>query len=318
MGLELISKTLCWVVGFKLKIQMPINRVVVGNHLVEIMSFYHVRRADITVLIGPDSLDVLHSVTTQSVSDLSDNVSIFASILNPNGRMTDRILIWNLVDQIALIHLEGCSESTRTLLSKSVSWKQDVKIIPLDSGFSSIWVYDLENIREDKKIIIDGQIHSTHTEDGVKIHLGPNNEINEFESNLIRSGITKIDDDGMQLFQIMNGQINGNIVRNYRPIPLEVSLSNDISFTKGCYTGQEIIARLDARGVLARTLVTFSSTNHLQSGNHKIIGGGRLVVYYSLFHDEKWMNLGLIHPDLAETGIEFSLDDIDCNIITKW
>ncbi len=297
---------------------MPINRVVVGNHLVEIMSFYHVRRADITVLIGPDSLDVLHSVTTQSVSDLSDNVSIFASILNPNGRMTDRILIWNLVDQIALIHLEGCSESTRTLLSKSVSWKQDVKIIPLDSGFSSIWVYDLENIREDKKIIIDGQIHSTHTEDGVKIHLGPNNEINEFESNLIRSGITKIDDDGMQLFQIMNGQINGNIVRNYRPIPLEVSLSNDISFTKGCYTGQEIIARLDARGVLARTLVTFSSTNHLQSGNHKIIGGGRLVVYYSLFHDEKWMNLGLIHPDLAETGIEFSLDDIDCNIITKW
>ncbi len=297
---------------------MPINRVVVDNHLVEIMPFYHVRRADITVLLGSDSLDVLHSVTTQSVSDLPDNISIFASILNPNGRMTDRILIWNLVDQIAIIHLEGCSESTRTLLSKSVSWKQDVKIIPLDSGFSSIWVYDLENLPDDQKITIEGQIHSTFSEDGIQIHLGPNNEINEFESNLVKSGISKIDDDGMKLFQIMNGQMDGHIVRTYSPIPLEVSLSNDISFTKGCYTGQEIIARLDARGSLARTLVTFSSTNNLESGTHKIIGGGKLVVYYSVLHNENWINLGLIHPDLAETGIEFSLDDIDCNIITKW
>lgn len=38
-------------------------------------------------------------------------------------------------------------------------------------------------------------------------------------------------------------------------IPLEVGLWDEISFSKGCYTGQEIIARMESRGRLAKTLV---------------------------------------------------------------
>jgi folate-binding protein YgfZ len=43
-------------------------------------------------------------------------------------------------------------------------------------------------------------------------------------------------------------------------LPLEVGLWSDISFSKGCYTGQEIIARMDSREKLARVLVRL----HLQ------------------------------------------------------
>lgn len=38
-------------------------------------------------------------------------------------------------------------------------------------------------------------------------------------------------------------------------IPLEVGLWDEVSFSKGCYTGQEIIARMESRGRLAKTLV---------------------------------------------------------------
>lgn len=38
-------------------------------------------------------------------------------------------------------------------------------------------------------------------------------------------------------------------------IPLEVGLWDEVSFTKGCYTGQEIIARMESRGRLAKTIV---------------------------------------------------------------
>lgn len=38
-------------------------------------------------------------------------------------------------------------------------------------------------------------------------------------------------------------------------IPLEVGLWDEISFNKGCYTGQEIIARMESRGKLAKTIV---------------------------------------------------------------
>ncbi len=39
-------------------------------------------------------------------------------------------------------------------------------------------------------------------------------------------------------------------------LPLEVGLWDEISFTKGCYTGQEIIARMESRGRLAKVMVT--------------------------------------------------------------
>jgi folate-binding protein YgfZ len=38
-------------------------------------------------------------------------------------------------------------------------------------------------------------------------------------------------------------------------IPLEVGLWDEVSFSKGCYTGQEIIARMESRQRLAKTLV---------------------------------------------------------------
>jgi len=290
----------------------------VANHLVDNMTFYRVHNSDISVLIGPDSLDLLHSVTTQSVNDLKENSSIFASILNSNGRMIDRILIWNLGDQIAIIHLDGCSDSTRILLSKSVSWKQDVKIIPLDSGFSSLWVYDSLDSSEPFLVSIDDQVHSCYINNGIYVHLGPNSEINKLQSKMNASGISLIQNQDLRLFKIMNGQIDGEIVQTYKPIPLEVSLSDDISFTKGCYTGQEIIARMDARGSLSRTLVTFSSNNEISSGNNRIVGGGKLVSYDSMSLDNKWMNLGLIHPDFSDVGTEFVIDDSICTIITKW
>jgi len=42
---------------------------------------------------------------------------------------------------------------------------------------------------------------------------------------------------------------------NEEYIPLELGLWDEVSFQKGCYTGQEIIARMESRAKLARTLV---------------------------------------------------------------
>jgi aminomethyltransferase len=41
-------------------------------------------------------------------------------------------------------------------------------------------------------------------------------------------------------------------------IPLEIGLWDEVSFSKGCYTGQEIIARMESRRRLAKTIVTIT------------------------------------------------------------
>ena len=291
------------------------------NHLVDHMTIHHVRSGDISVLIGNDSLDLLHSVTTQDVNALSVNSCIFASILDSNGRMNDRILIMNLGDQIALIHLEGCAESSRILLSKAVSWKQDVKIIPLDDGFSSIWVHGIPDSEELWNISVNEQIYTSQIclmREQTIVHLGPDNEIKKMQNMLIEKGSITFNDDSLRLHCISNGIIDGKIVSSLHPIPLEVGLNTDISFTKGCYTGQEIIARMHAREALSRTLVTITSGLKLNPGILKISSGGKFVVFDSIANSSEHMCLGLLHPDMSESGNEFEIDEIPCRVVTRW
>ena len=48
-------------------------------------------------------------------------------------------------------------------------------------------------------------------------------------------------------------------------IPLEVGLWDEVSFAKGCYTGQEIIARMESRGKLAKTIVHLEMSEFIEA-----------------------------------------------------
>ncbi|MDX2078677.1 MAG: hypothetical protein SFZ02_19755 [bacterium] len=49
-------------------------------------------------------------------------------------------------------------------------------------------------------------------------------------------------------------------------IPLELGLWDEVSFSKGCYTGQEILARMESRNKLARVLMRISLSQFAEAG----------------------------------------------------
>ncbi len=59
-------------------------------------------------------------------------------------------------------------------------------------------------------------------------------------------------------------------------LPLEVGLKGAVSFTKGCYIGQEIIARMESRGRLAKELLGVRAESGLAPGE-EIRQGGRTM-----------------------------------------
>ena len=59
-------------------------------------------------------------------------------------------------------------------------------------------------------------------------------------------------------------------------IPLEVGLWDEISFSKGCYTGQEIIARMESRERIAKAMVRVKLSHHL-AAPAPLYSGGRAV-----------------------------------------
>ena len=99
-------------------------------------------------------------------------------------------------------------------------------------------------------------------------------------------------------------------------IPAENSINPGQPIGFSLYLTCEIVA--DGEIILNENGKIIITDGELNSGRHKIIGGGKLVVYDSINSDEKWVNIGLIHPDLSEPGNEFLLDGINCKIFTNW
>lgn len=60
-------------------------------------------------------------------------------------------------------------------------------------------------------------------------------------------------------------------------IPLELGLWDEVSFSKGCYTGQEIIARMDSREKLARVMVALHPAQAVANGTALINADGQSV-----------------------------------------
>ena len=58
--------------------------------------------------------------------------------------------------------------------------------------------------------------------------------------------------------------------------PTEAGLWDDVSFNKGCYTGQDIIARMESRGQLAKQLVRLTSNNAINEGEEISVVGKRV------------------------------------------
>lgn len=78
----------------------------------------------------------------------------------------------------------------------------------------------------------------------------------QLEADVLASGGAVMDEDLFDLLRIENGMPLAPNELNEKHNPLETTLAKDaVSFTKGCYIGQEVIARLDAQGKVQRQMV---------------------------------------------------------------
>ncbi|MGI8835366.1 MAG: aminomethyltransferase family protein [Pyrinomonadaceae bacterium] len=97
-------------------------------------------------------------------------------------------------------------------------------------------------------------IHASHTqEDGFDL-IGYNDHANRLWDALQQAGARPVAYDALEILRIEAGVPRYGIDMDDANIVTETNLDDAVSYTKGCYIGQEIIARIKYRGHVAKKL----------------------------------------------------------------
>jgi folate-binding protein YgfZ len=122
-------------------------------------------------------------------------------------------------------------------------------------------------------------IRATHTrEDGFDVFT-PKSSAEAFRAAVVSAGARPVGSDAFETLRIEAGIARYGIDMDETNVVTEASLDDAVSFTKGCYIGQEIIARIKYRGHVAKKLtgLVFEDEVGLQGGakifsEHREIG----------------------------------------------
>lgn len=210
---------------------------------------------------GPDTRRFLNGQLSQDLSTLADDRAVRAGLHNPQGRVLAILLMLPQGNEDVLLVLpRERIASTLALLQRfvlraKVKLSDDSALWSIEGGWPSTPPGDA------------GSIWS-YAADGRWLHLAPKDAAVDPASAAITtsdvSPSTELDRqlDAWQLADVRAGlpMITEATAGEFVAQMLNLDLLEAISFTKGCYTGQEVIARAHYRGRVKRRLQRFDSS----------------------------------------------------------
>ena len=202
---------------------------------------------------GKGAFDLLQGQITCDVSKVSPTHSCLGALCNAKGRVISSFILTSLsVDTYSLIGLSGTLIRTEEELSKyspfyEVRLKQNKKLS----------FYGIEKkVFEDTYDIKIGLEENTAQINSTKFVRYLDKKfllvISDKKGNLVDKNLFKKDKNRSEwdLDEILsfNVEISEKDSEKYTPHELSYDTTKRIDFEKGCYTGQEIIARMHYRG----------------------------------------------------------------------
>jgi tRNA-modifying protein YgfZ len=197
---------------------------------------------DVLVVSGPDAFSYLQGQVSQDMSRLEDADTVDALILSPQGKLDALVRIGHLGDDALWIDVDGgFGDVVRARLER---FKLRVKVVIDALPWQCIALRGPDVAATAGGALPEGAVVSAAFEwngvSGVDL-LGP--------APLPPPGVPECSFRAWQSVRVEAGIPLMGAELDERTIAAEADLlDRAVSFTKGCYTGQELVARLDARG----------------------------------------------------------------------
>jgi aminomethyltransferase len=225
------------------------------------------------IVRGCDAARFLHNVTSNDVKKMVHGDSCYAFLLTPQGRIVGDLYLLSLGDRFLIDTEPELREKVQKQILKYKVADQvelgDVTEQTIAIGVEGPDAPGVAAPPSEFRVVpftVTGQ-------PGYRIYASPE-KTDEIIRHLEAAGAVAATAEDARIVRIENGKprYGEDIVET--SLPQETEQMHAVSFTKGCYIGQEIVERIRARGHVNRHLVRLEldGTNPIATGKHTING----------------------------------------------
>ncbi|MFZ1322913.1 MAG: hypothetical protein WAT71_15255 [Ignavibacteria bacterium] len=238
---------------------------------------YFINKSGLIKASGTDLTDFLNRMSTNDFRSFHEGEFRYTVLTSDKGRIIDLVNFVNFGEEKFLICTSGFEEKIIEHLDKYIIM-DDVKLEKAHGHYSKISIFtnepetlssELFNIKCEKD-----KAYKINEKDILFFNDGKINTLNiiceekhvSVYRNLMKD-ITGLSFDEYEFKRISNHIPEGENELNDQINPMECGLEKFISFKKGCYIGQEVIARIDSQGKIPKSMVSIVSDNEFNRGD---------------------------------------------------
>ncbi len=204
------------------------------------------------LLRGPDGLDLLHRISTADLRGLAPGAFRPAVLTDNKGRMVDQVGVFRRREDVLLAISIGARAAVAAHVGKFII-SEDVEIADPGPAWASLllWGPGAPGLPAKAGIpaprpgeaLFAGDLAVAVAAAAAGVH-GPVADVADAAARLLAAGARPAGSEAWEALRIAEGipAYGREITPDWNP--LEAGLGPAISFTKGCYVGQEVIARL--------------------------------------------------------------------------
>lgn len=202
---------------------------------------------DVVAVHGPDATSFLQSLVSQDLEPVAVGETVAALLLQPQGKLIADFRAHRADVDTWLCVCEG---GFGPVLAAGLGrFKIRVAVEIEMREVAALAVRGLESLPEAPRVVVIpvgwGGVPAFDV-------LGPDDAVTAFAATL---DVPEVDTETYEMARIDAGVPRLGFDIDERTIPQEAELELDaVSFTKGCFVGQELVCRIDARGHVNRLL----------------------------------------------------------------
>ena len=243
-------------------------------------------------LTGTDRVRWLNGMVTNNIRDLAPNQGVYCFLLNAQGHIQADLYAYNMGDSLlldtdlsqrekVLAHFDKfiimddveVADVTATTAAVGIAGPKASQVLRA-AGVQAPELAALElctpkcdcacNCVQCTVLRSDQAAGNSY-----EIWLAPD-QVKPTWDALIAAGATPVGTDALELHRISAGIPRFGLDIRERDLPQETAQMRSLSFTKGCYLGQEIVERIRSRGAVHRQFTAFLVEGTLPTAGTKI------------------------------------------------